>query len=57
MATWIDVGCVGGDCPRKDRCRRYIGKDERKIVMQSAPYHKGLEGNPCNYYEHQKEEG
>lgn len=51
MTSMLDLGCEGCDCPRKNRCERYIRKEDRKIIFARPPYNRGLGDNSCNYYE------
>lgn len=52
-----DVGCVGGSCPKQERCARFLEREERPITYKTAPFNR-YEGGvvECNYYAPQKKE-
>lgn len=55
-------GCVGGSCPKQDRCLRAIeqGTEDRPHTFQSAPFnhynHGEREEFRCGYHVIPKEE-
>jgi len=52
-----NVGCVGGSCPKQERCKRYLEKEERAVTLCTPPFNRYSDGSvACGYYEHQKEE-
>lgn len=60
---YTEVGCVGGYCTKKNRCKKYLerGEFDRSGTFHSPPYniYDGAHGPEivCNYYEYKKEEG
>jgi len=55
-----DIGCVGGDCPFRNHCVRYLERAERQITLNTPPYNKYEEKDgvkiSCGYKETLKEE-
>lgn len=56
MSSYINVGCAGGDCPKKEVCQRYIDRDVRPITFMSAPWNNYDGEFACGYYEIKKKE-
>lgn len=56
MSSYMNVGCTGGSCPKQENCARFLEREERQIILQSAPFNRYPEGIFCGYHELPKKE-